>query len=163
MTVPPPASRAPVWRLAAVAVLVTAAAVAMLMTSGQMADLRVAVPPLSHLLSRLDTVPVPLDLYHVVFFALLGLALRLLLPRAHWGWLLLGLGALAAATELLQFGTIGRTPRLVDLRDDLIGAAAGLLAGGATLRCAACAAGVVRAGVSCGARAWSRRRSGRRP
>lgn len=161
MSAPPTTRRA--WRLAAVVALVAAAAVAMLMTSGQMADLRVALPPLSHLLSRLDTVPVPLDLYHVVFFALLGLALRLLLPRAPWGWLLLGLGVLAAATELLQFGTVGRTPRLVDLRDDLIGAAAGLLAGDAMLRCAACAAGMVRACVSGAARARSRWRSGRRP
>lgn len=160
MTVPPTVWR--VWRLVGVAALVAAAAVAMLMTSGQMADLRVALPPLSHLLSRLDMVPVPLDLYHVVFFALLGMALRLLLPRAHWGWLLLGLGTLAAATELLQFGTVGRTPRLVDLRDDLIGTAAGLLAGGAMLRCAAGVAGIVRACVSCGARARSRWRSGGR-
>ena len=133
---PDRAPRRPVWRLAGVGMLVLGAVIAMLMTSGQMADLRMAVPPLSRAMNWLDLLPFGLDMYHVAFFALVGLAMRLLLPRLHWGWLLLGLGLLAAVTELLQFGTVGRTPKLVDVRDDLIGTGLGLLAGAATLRMA---------------------------
>jgi hypothetical protein len=132
----PDAPRWGAWRLACVAALVAGAAAAMLMTSGQMADLRLALPPLSRALNWLDTLPGPLDMYHVAFFALLALALRLLLPHVQWARLLLGLALLAVVTELLQFGTVGRTPKLVDVRDDLIGAGIGLLLGVAVLACA---------------------------
>lgn len=141
---PPAAPPRRGWRLAAVGALIAGAAVAMLMTSGQMADVRMAVPPLSQAMNWLDLLPLPLDMYHVAFFALLGLAVRLLLPRVRWGWLLLGLAALAVATEVLQFGTVGRTPKVVDVRDDLIGSALGLLAGAAVLRCAGQAGAIVR-------------------
>ena len=101
----------------------------MLLTSGQMADLRVALPPLSNALNWLDALPGPFDMYHVVFFVLVGGGLRVMLPAVS-GWTLLALlGVLAVGTELLQFATVGRTPKLLDVRDDLIGAGIGLLLG----------------------------------
>jgi|SRR5690606_29754099 len=119
------------WRVAAVVLLVAAVVVAMLLTSGQMSDLRSAVPPLSRAMSWLEHLPLPFDMDHVAVFAVLAVVLRLLLPRVRWWWLLPGLAALALATELLQFLTIGRTPRLLDARDDVVGAVVGLLAAAA--------------------------------
>ena len=116
-------------RHAAVALLAVSAVVVMLLTTGQMADLRVALPPLSRALAWLEQLPVPLDMHHVAFFALVALGWRLLLPRARWWRLLLGLCGLAIGTELLQFGTTGRTPALLDARDDVIGSGIGLLLG----------------------------------
>lgn len=107
--------------------LVALAVVVMMLTSGQMADLRMALPPLSNAMSRLETLPVPFDMDHVAFFAMLACAVRLLLPGVRWWWLLLGLGALAVGTEVLQFATVGRTPKVLDARDDIVGAALGLL------------------------------------
>lgn len=101
----------------------------MLLSSGQMSGLRAALPPLSRAMSWLERLPVPLDMDHVAFFALVAVAVRLVLPGIRWWWLLLGLAVLAVATELLQFGTVGRTPRWQDVRDDLIGSGLGLLCG----------------------------------
>ena len=122
------------WRVAAVVLLVAAVVVAMLLTSGQMSDLRRAVPPLSRAMSWLEGLPLPFDMDHVAVFAVLAVVLRLLLPRVRWWWLLLGLASLAAGTELLQFLTIGRTPKLLDARDDVVGAVAGLLAAACAIR-----------------------------
>ena len=113
--------------LSAVLLLLTVLA-AMLLTSGQMADIRVAFPALSSVMNWLEALDTPFDMDHVALFAVLGACLRLLLPRVSWGWLLLLLAALAASTELLQFFTVGRTPKLLDARDDMIGATLGLLA-----------------------------------
>lgn len=126
------------WRPhVAAALLVGIVVSVMLLTSGQMAELRVALPPLSRALSWLDRVPGPFDMYHVVFFALVAAGLRVVLPHARW-WGLLGLlGLLAVGTELLQFSTVGRTPKLLDVRDDMIGAGVGLLVGSVPLWCRA--------------------------
>ena len=116
-------------RHVAVVLLGAGVVVAMLLSSGQMSDLRDAVPPLSRAMNWLEFLPVPFDMDHVVFFALVACALRLMLPRVHWRWLLLGIGVLAVGTELLQFASHGRTPRWQDARDDLIGGGIGLLVG----------------------------------
>ena len=116
-------------RHAAVAMLTAGVVVAMLLSSGQMADLRTALPPLSRAMSWLEGLPVPLDMDHVAFFALVAAIMRMVLPQARWWRLLLMLGVLAAGTELLQFASDGRTPRWQDARDDLIGGGIGLLLG----------------------------------
>lgn len=118
------------WQLSGVAFLVAMTLLIMLMASERMAILLLAFPPLRQAIEWLEGWPLPLDIPHVVFFAFLGIAMRTLVPRLHWGWLLLGLGALAATTELLQFGAVGRSPRMTDIRDDLIGAGIGLLVAG---------------------------------
>ena len=123
-------------RHAAVALLAAFAVLAMLLSAGQMAELRVALPRLGGAMNWLEMQPAPFDLDHVVFFALLALPLRLLMPRARWRTLLLGLAVLAVGTELLQFGTAGRTPNPDDARDDMIGAVIGLALGEGLLRLA---------------------------
>jgi len=113
----------------AAALVFAAAVVAMLLTSGQMSDLRVAIPQLSAAMSWLEGLRFPFDMDHVAFFALVALFLRLVLRRVSWTWLLLGLGGLALVTELLQFWTVGRTPSLMDARDDMVGSVIGLMLG----------------------------------
>ena len=123
-------------RLAIALLAMLGAAGVMLLTSGQMSDLRGALPALSHVMNWLEFLPVPFDMDHVVFFALVAAGLRILLPDMRWWTLLLVLAALAAGTELLQFATVGRTPKLLDARDDMIGAGIGLLLGSVPLWCA---------------------------
>src|SRR5690606_27498342 len=107
------------WRIATVVLLVAAVVVAMLLTSGQMSELRRAVPLLSRGMSWLEGLPLPFDMDHVALFAALGATLRLLLPRARWWLLLPALAGLAAGAELLQYLTIGRSPSVLDVRDDM--------------------------------------------
>ncbi|MCB1575729.1 MAG: hypothetical protein KDI80_17280, partial [Xanthomonadales bacterium] len=52
---------------------------------------------------------------------------RLLMLRARWWVLFLVLVGLALITEVMQYMTVGRTPRWSDARDDVVGAALGLL------------------------------------
>ena len=99
-------------RLVALLALACLVLVAMLLSSSQMADVRVGLPWLSATMNWLEMQQTPFDLDHVAFFALVGLAMRLLLPRASNWVLLLLLAALAGTTELLQFSTVGRTPRV---------------------------------------------------
>ena len=119
------------WAIAMLAMLGGIAV--MLLSSQQMSDLRGALPLLSHAMNWLEMLPLPLDMDHVVFFALVAGALRLLLKAVPIRWLLVGLGAMAVGTELLQFMTVGRTPNVLDARDDMIGATIGLLLGSVPL------------------------------
>lgn len=121
--------RAPALRLALVLGLLTVTITAMALTSGQMSDLREALPALSHAMNLLEGMRLPFDMDHVALFAMLACALRLLLPRLRWWWIGLGLAVLAGATELMQFDVAGRTPALLDARDDMIGTAIGLVVG----------------------------------
>lgn len=121
--------RVPVVRLAVVVGLLALTITAMVLSSGQMADLRQAVPQLSHALNILEGVNLPVDMDHVALFGGLAFALRLLFPHRRGWWIALGLLVLAASTEVMQFAVAGRTPRWLDLRDDVIGMAIGLVAG----------------------------------
>ena len=134
--VPDALSRAssPTRRHAAAVLLAALAVLVMLLSSRQMSDLRSALPPLSRAMSWLEGLPVPMDMDHVAFFALVALAMRFVLPQARWLRLLLALGLLAVCTELLQFASDGRTPKLQDARDDVMGAGIGLLSGALLLR-----------------------------
>lgn len=118
--------------LAGMAVLV------MLLTPWQMAVLRYLLPPLSHAMNWLESWPIPIamDMDHVAFFALVGVGIRIALPGVRWWRLLIVLAALATGTELLQFFSVGRTPKLLDARDDVLGASIGLLLGMVPLWCA---------------------------
>ncbi len=109
-----------------VAVLCVVVVVAMALSSQAMSDLRVALPPLSRAMSWLEGLDTPFDMDHVAFFAMMTFAARLLIPRVRWWWIALGVVMLAAGTELMQFWVPGRTPKLLDVRDDLIGGAVGL-------------------------------------
>ncbi len=111
------------------AALVTVVIIAMMLSSHAMADLRMAIPPLSRMMSWLERLETPFDMDHVAFFTVVVLLARMILPRARWWWIALVVGVLAVGTELLQFWVPGRTPKLLDVRDDLLGGAIGLLVG----------------------------------
>ncbi len=128
-----PAFNAGRARHIAVVGLLGVAITVLLLTSQQLSWLRHALPSLRLMISRLEHLDTPFDMTHVVFFALLAFALRMLLPGMRWWRLLLGCAVLAGATELLQSFTIGRTPRLLDVRDGVVGAGIGLLAGSVPL------------------------------
>lgn len=113
-----------------VAVLAVVAVLVMLLTSRQMSGLRSVLPPLSRAMSWLENLPVPMDMDHLAFFALVAMGLRIALPGVRWWRLLIGVAALAVVTELLQFLTVGRTPKLLDVRDDMLGGSIGLLLAG---------------------------------
>ena len=123
------------WRsgaaqLAAVAGLVAATIAVMALSSSQIEALLRVLPPLGRAVSWMEGLHLPFDLPHVAYFSALAFALRLLLPRLRWWWILLGLGVLAGGTELMQFDVAGRTPSLGDVRDDLVGRAVGVLVAG---------------------------------
>ncbi len=74
-----------------------------------------------------------LNVQHILVFAWIALLLRIVwpTPRWHWPWgLIMGL---AIFIELAQFLSPGRTPRLTDIRDDLLGAGIGWCVGGLML------------------------------
>lgn len=116
-------------RVFLVIALLALVVVAMMLTSHAMAELRIASPRLSETMSWLEVLDLPFDMDHVAFFAAMSCATRLLLPRMRWWWIGLAIAALAGGTELLQFWAPGRTPRLLDARDDLVGGAIGLSVG----------------------------------
>lgn len=120
----PNSTREP-WRRRILYALLALVVVVMALPSTSLASLRRFCPPLSRLLSWLEARSGSLDLDHVAFFALIGLLLGLLTPRA-WRWrAALCLPLIAAATEVMQYGVPGRTPRISDARDDILGAAIG--------------------------------------
>lgn len=120
-------------RVVLVILLLVVVFVAMMLTSHAMSDLRVAIPRLSRAMSWLEGLNVPFDMDHVAFFSGITFAARLLLPRVRWWWIALAVALLAGGTELIQFWVPGRTPKLMDVRDDLIGGAVGLVLGALVL------------------------------
>lgn len=114
----------------ALVALVALVIVAMTLSSQAMAELRLAMPVLSRVMSWLEGLDTPFDLDHVAFFLLIACLARLLL-RVRWWWIAVAVAVLAAGTEFLQFWVQGRTPKLLDARDDLIGGGLGLLVGAA--------------------------------
>lgn len=75
-----------------------------------------------------------IDFDHVAMFVLLGFFWKLLSPATRWWRIALMMLALAVATELMQYAVPGRTPKLGDIRDDLLGAAMGWCLGWLILR-----------------------------
>ncbi len=67
------------------------------------------------------------DLTHVVLFGGITWCVACLWPRVE-GWRLAGLMlALGVVTEVVQLGVPGRTPRLSDVVDDVLGVVVGLM------------------------------------
>ena len=66
------------------------------------------------------------DTVHALMFGALGFLARLAMPHAPLGRLLAGLVLFAAVSELLQFWAPGRTARLTDFAQDVLGAALGV-------------------------------------
>jgi hypothetical protein len=102
--------------------------VVIMLSSAELAVLRLDHPWLSHFLSRLEHLwPGGPDMDHVVLFAWLAVSWRLLMPRMRWWHIALALAMLALLTEGMQFMSDGRTPLWSDVRDNLFGTALGLL------------------------------------
>ncbi len=74
-----------------------------------------------------------LNIQHIVIFGWIGLLLRLAWPTPRWGWPWLLILSLGIFIELAQFLSPGRTPKVTDIRDDLLGAGLGWCAGGMVL------------------------------
>jgi VanZ family protein len=66
------------------------------------------------------------DTVHILLFGALGFIARLALPRAPMVWLLTGLVVFSAVSEVLQFWAPGRTARLTDFAQDVLGAMLGV-------------------------------------
>ncbi len=113
---------------------IVAVMVAMLLSSQTLAWLRSDYPMLGQPLNRLEMLwPGGPDLEHVLLFGWLAAMWRLLAPRMAWWHIALGLAMLAVLSELAQFAPLGRSPRLTDFRDDLLGIAVGLAIAGLLL------------------------------
>ena len=84
----------------------------------------------SHLLSnginQVEMLWPSADTVHIVAFAALGAIARLALPRVRTGWIILGALLFSVITELLQFYIPGRTPLVLDVRDNMLGLLLGL-------------------------------------
>lgn len=107
--------------------LVVGLLVTVMLSSSELATLRIDHPWLSRFLSRLERrSPGGLDLDHVFLFAMLAIAWRLLMPHMRWWIAGLALAALAVLTEVMQFWSDGRTPLLSDVGANLVGAALGM-------------------------------------
>jgi len=66
------------------------------------------------------------DTVHILLFGVLGMLARLALPHTPVSRLLLGLTVFAAISEVLQFWAPGRTPRITDFAQDVVGAVLGV-------------------------------------
>ena len=113
-------------RLAVGAVVIVIAA-AVLMPNSGLAALRRQFPRFSQILSWLDHAMPSVDLVHVICFAALTVCVFFAWTRVHWRAKLGGLVALAAVSEVVQFGVPGRRPSWGDFFDDLSGIALGLI------------------------------------
>jgi hypothetical protein len=68
-----------------------------------------------------------IDLTHVVLFGGITGCVACLWPRVAWWRLAVLMLALGIFTEVVQYGVPGRTPRLGDVVDDVLGVGMGLL------------------------------------
>lgn len=110
-------------------VLLLLIAVTVLVPNYTLAWVRSEIPWLSHLISQIEMLWPGGDSVHVLIFAVLGLLARLALPHERLSVIFLSALVFSGATELLQFYVPGRTPLFSDVRDNMLGMVAGLLAG----------------------------------
>lgn len=111
------------WVLLGLCVLVLVTAV--ILPAQTLAWLRSDYRLLGQPLNWLETISPAIDLEHVLLFCGIGILLRMLRPRMPWALFAAWMAALAAGSEVVQFLVPGRTPRLIDVRDDLLGALLG--------------------------------------
>ena len=122
------------WRTATLVLAVLLVILAVGLTPDGVRWIRTEVPLANFGLGWLEMKSVGINATHVALFFAVGLvmACALLPGAALWraGLACLGLLVLiAVASEALQLGSPGRTPRLVDIRDDLVGGGAVLVLG----------------------------------
>ena len=121
-----PSIRALRWLFLGLIVLLPV--VAVLLPPSTMAWLRSDYVWLGRPLFWLDWYSTPwFDLTHIVLFGAITWCLACLWPRAAWWRSALLMLALGVVTEIMQFWVPGRTPRISDLADDLLGVGVGLV------------------------------------
>lgn len=74
-----------------------------------------------------EMIGAPINAVHLVIFCLLGMSIRIAMPDTTPGRLLAGVGCFAALSEMVQWWVPGRTARMSDLVQDVIGALVGVL------------------------------------
>jgi VanZ family protein len=122
------------WRAAALVLTLLLVIVAVGLTPDGVRWIRTEVPLANFGMGWLELQSVGINATHVALFFAVGLvmACALLPGRRLWRAGLCSLVLLvviALASEALQLGIPGRTARLVDVRDDLLGGAVGVLLG----------------------------------
>lgn len=121
-------------RFAALVAAIVLVIVAVSLSPETLRWLRTQLPWANFGLGWLELKSASLNAIHLVLFFGVGLVTACaLLPRGRL-WRaglasLLLLGLVALASEAVQLGIPGRTPRWLDVRDDLLGGAAGVLVG----------------------------------
>lgn len=122
------------WRAAALVAALLVVLLAVTLSPDSLRWLRTELPWANFGLGWLELKSASLNAIHLVLFFVVGLVMACaLLPRGRL-WRaglasLLLLGVIAVASEAVQLGIPGRTPRWLDVRDDLLGGAAGVLLG----------------------------------
>ncbi len=122
------------WRILAPVSAVLLVVLAVSLSPDGVRWIRTELPWANFGLGWLELLSVNLNAIHVVLFFAVGLVMACaLLPRGRL-WRaglasLLLLAVLAVASEAVQLGIPGRTPRWMDVRDDLLGGTAGVLLG----------------------------------
>jgi hypothetical protein len=120
-------------RLAAILAAVAMVVLAVTLSPDAVRWVRTELPFANAGLGWLELKSVGMNATHVLLFFAAALVLACAMPGP--GLVRAGLAALAAvaviavASEALQWLIPGRTPRLADIRDDLVGGAAGLALG----------------------------------
>lgn len=122
------------WRTAASLIAVLLVIVVVSLSPDSLRWLRTELPLANVGLGWLEVHSVAVNAVHVLLFFLVGmvLACALLPGTALWRVALAGLTLLAGvavASEALQWLIPGRTSRLADVRDDLVGGIPGLILG----------------------------------
>ena len=122
------------WRAAALLAALALVIVAVGLSPDSLRWLRTELPWANFGLGWLELQSANLNAIHVVLFFTVGLVMACaLMPRAPlWRAALASLvllAAIAVASEAVQLAIPGRTPRWLDVRDDLLGGAAGVLVG----------------------------------
>lgn len=114
------------FRAVALALSIALIVVAVLLPNTELRQLRLDYRWFDLLMGWTEMVQ-RVNVVHLVIFALLGATARLALPTVSLGRLLPVVALFAAASEWVQFWVPGRTPRLVDMAQDILGALIGVL------------------------------------
>ena len=122
------------WRAVTLLLALLLVIVAVGLTPDGIRWIRTEVPFANYGLGWLELRSVGVNAVHAALFFAVGVVMALaLLPGRRLSRVLLAGGVLlvlmALASEALQLGIPGRTPRWMDVRDDLMGGAAGMLLG----------------------------------
>jgi hypothetical protein len=121
------------WRIFAILAAIGVVVLAVVLSPDEVRWIRTEVPFANFGMGWLELRSQGINATHVALFFLAALVLALALPGASLPRVglvaMLAMAVIASLSEALQWLIPGRTPRLADVRDDLIGAVLGTLVG----------------------------------